>query len=256
MKSIFLILAIACLSCSSNNHKSIKTKDGLLAKGDVDEQSRFQGLIKFYEPNSHKLVSEAIYKDDRQEGESKFFYPNGKVKVWNEYRDGQAHGFTKHYNEQGELAFEQYFYYGLRVGPSVHFKNNQPQTYTFWSLDKEELFSLNYDSIGTKAINEVNKEFFFFTIKPLELIDNKASKSGRECFLYLPNPPKYTFSYSLCIVNEQYDVLETIRTFDPVQPWNTFLLDTSLTKKGQFLALRLKIDDQVNNADASAFKKL
>jgi antitoxin component YwqK of YwqJK toxin-antitoxin module len=252
---VFIFLYSTVVGCNNTKTRSIQLANQV-AEGNISKDSTYEGLIKFYDKNNRQLLSEATYTNNVLEGYRVFYFPNGQKKVEMNYKSGEPLGFTKIYNKQGSLEKEQYFYYGLQVGSSIQYANETPKQYFFYSFDDALLFHLDYDSIGSKRIDELQEKFFFFRKKDLQLFDFKSNEHKVEYFIYLISPPKYKFTYSLCQIDSSFKVLETMQTFDSGRMWETFLVDPTKQTGETFLALRLRIEDQINGADMTTFKKL
>ena len=61
------------------------------------------GEFKFYERISGLLSHTGEYKNGIKEGNWKFYYPSGKLKVHNLYSNGSRNGIAIAYNEKGAI---------------------------------------------------------------------------------------------------------------------------------------------------------
>lgn len=256
MRVLFFLLFFSLILGCRNDEKKNVLLDDQVAEGNISKDTTYEGLIKFYDTKHHKLVSEAIYKNNVLEGRRVIYFPDGKKQVELDYENGEPLGFTTIYKEDGKVKTKQYFYYGLQVGPSIQYNHNLPKEYNFYSFDGKNLFHLDYDSIGKRRMDELQGMFFFFHRKDLQLLDFNAAKNKTEYFIYLVNPPKYKFAYSLCRIDSSYKVMDTLQTFDSGKVWETFFIDSSVQQRNSILALKLRIEDSVNGENMTMFKRL
>jgi hypothetical protein len=199
----------------------------------------------------------ANYKAGVLDGKKTDYYANGKIHSHLYYENGKINGETKIYDSSGNISETQTIYFDLRVGPSIEYKSNQISQYYFYSLENKELLHIDYDSIQRKKIEQLNDtRFFFWHLNDYNTSESPLPKT--ELFLYLPNPPKLNFKYSLCIVDNKYNIKQTTKEFAPNKSWETITLDYSVLKSGESFAIRLTIDNEFDNDDriANMFKRL
>lgn len=248
-------LLIACIASITliycNNKKSIFLENDIRAEGNILNDSIFQGLIKFYDTRTNKLVSQTEYDKGLENGLSTSFYPNGNISSEMNYKDGKLSGYSKFYDSSSKLSNIQYSYYDLNVGPLISFKDGKPSTFDFYSFDNELLFSLRYDSIGSKRITDLKKDFFFFK-KTNVLIDSNAKN---EYLIYLVNPPNYHFQYSLCVVNDSFEIIKRLKIFNESNVWEHFDINPTQLRTNHHFVLKLELADSINGR-AILFKKL
>jgi hypothetical protein len=188
-------------------------------------------------------------------GENKEYYPNGVLKIDGYYSDGKKNGYVSFFDSTGTLLSKRYYYYGILVGPSIDYKDNEPTEYSFNSLDNRPLFYINYDSIKGMNIEDLQKGYIYFDIyQKADVITKKNVR--KEYRLYLISPPKFRFAYALCIIKEKYQVVQEIKQFDNAKIWDTFETDHTLLAPGQTFAIRLFIDDDTNQQALGMFKKI
>jgi hypothetical protein len=80
------------------------------------------------------------------------------------------------------------------------------------------------------------------------------TKPEAELFLYLPNPPKLNFKYSLCIIDNKYDIKQTVKEFATNISWDTVNLEYSILKTNESFAIKLTVDN--DDKPAVMFKRL
>jgi hypothetical protein len=143
------------------------------------------------------------------------------------------------------------------VGNNINFLNDRPNKYYFYSLDDDILFYLNYDSIKGKRLIDLQSNYFFFRKSDYELTgENEYQTKGMELFLYTPNPPKFDFRYSLVLIDSSYKVLLVLKEFDNTLPWSAFDLTKNLETANAKLAIKLRIEDSINDQKMTFWKKL
>jgi len=130
MKIITIIstmLFLCCLVCCTSNNTSKSTltniekealKKGveLVDKTEYNEDSTFKviyqiekntgkkyGIYKEYNVATNNLIAERNYKEDKQEGVEKIYFPNGQVDGEFNYKNGVHDGTFKYYYEDGTL---------------------------------------------------------------------------------------------------------------------------------------------------------
>ncbi len=242
-------------SCRAKKTRRILTDD-VYAEGNISPDSIYSGRIKFYDTATINLVQESNYDNGILHGPRTDYHPNGKIKLKGMYRDGKKYGLVKFYDTDGRLATEQYFYYDLVVGPTIEYKNKEPRFYYFSSIENRDLFFIDYDSIQGKKIEEIQESFFFYNIYETSENFEDTSNIKKEYFLYLLNPPKFKFSYSLCIIKNNYDIIKEVVKFGKEKIWDTFVVSRRDLKENEIYALKLEVDDPSMEEFAVMFKKL
>ena len=241
-----IITFIACKREKANpkiKSRRVTTGD-VIAEGEISSDTVFNGLIKFYDTSTNKLAIEAFYKNGKPNGKRKDYYLNGKVKDIAYYENGKQNGTVSYFDSLGRLTSKQDFYYGLKVGSSIEYKNEKPSKYYFYSFDNEQLFYTDYDSVYHTNLKKINDDNFFFwhidSVATIRTTDRKSE--GDECFIYLINPPNFNFTYSLCLINSKDSILRVEKKFDTGRIWDTFFLEPTKLVIGERFALRLSFD--------------
>ena len=258
MRKILIPLLISSLiliiGCKSKNKKRVLI-DSVYAEGNISGDTILNGRIKYFDTLTNKLSWEANYDKSILHGQETEYYKNGKIKVQGNFRDGKKNGLVKFFDSTGLIQSEQFYYYGLIAGPSTDFKKGEPSEYYFYSLDNKSLFHLNYDSIVGKKIETVQRGFFYYNVYKKDDAFTH-SKPKTEYLLYLISPPKFRFAYSLCILKGKYETVQEIRTFDNSKAWDSFEIDKATLKTGEQFAIRLTIDDDINQQGVEMFKRI
>jgi len=249
---IFLLTLI--FSCDENRSTlKIKTRkviiEDVIAEGDISSDTILNGFIKFYDTTTKRLVIEAFYKNGKLNGKRKDYYLNGKYKNIGYYENGKQSGTVSYFDTTGRLTLKQDFYYDLKVGSNIEYKNEKPSEYYFTSFDNEVLFHIDYDSIYNREIQKINDDhFFFWHINQVSTITSTDKKlESKECFIYLINPPDFNFEYSLCIIDNKDSILRTEKVFDKSKIWDTFIIDPTRLKAGERFTLRLAFERDRND---------
>lgn len=250
------MVAIFLISCDGDKKQSIKIGDEL-AEGFITKDTVFDGLIKFYDINSHKLKRQCVYSNGVENGEQINYYKNGKIADKIFYENGKLNGFATVFDSSGNILNKDFFYYDIKVGPSIDFSNNRVSKYWFYSLDGNLLFYLDYDSrLHSKRITDVQPDYFFYKIKDYsELTESGFSSDQEQYFIYTPNPPDYNFRYSMVAIDSSYKTETVLANFDNTRPWSTFSSEDQI-KTSQKLAVKLLIYDSIAGGDITMFKIL
>lgn len=257
-KYITAIFLLFFVSCHPANNKRIAV-DELIAEGNISKDSTYNGVIKFYDSSTDRLVSQATYRNDTLDGERIEYYSNGKQSAILNYSEGKENGYTILYDSLGTIQEKQFYYYGLRVGPSISYKSGQPNEFRFFSFDNFLLFYINYDSIKNKRIGDWQDNFFYINKSQTFEINSGLSFDStqlkNEYFIYLIEPLGYNFIYSLCIIDNTYKVYETLTTMKTSNHWETFTIDTASEIGDKVYAIKLDVFKE-KELLATLFKKL
>ena len=248
----FLFAVLLFVVCSCSTKKELKSQkiiqDDLIITGNINPI--YNGFITFHDLKSGVLVQESFYENGRLNGISKTYNEKGSIKEIVNYKNDTIHGNVFYYDTFGILENVTNFFYGLRVGPSSTFRNGILSQYTFYSFDNIPLYSINYDSINTKSLAEVNDGFFLLSY-------NSTTNRGLKYIVFNVSPPKYKCNYYLVKTNKQKKVLNTIDSFDIKGIWFTFFInEDSLKNENEYYAIQLRVIDSINNKDFDALKLL
>lgn len=132
-KNIFLLIIAVTAFCmteecqqtttSVSNTELVETRD----ETNNQVKERFfrrkndfakEGLLERFDSQG-KIIESAVYKNDKMEGEHKFYFSNGTVESVEYYRDGVIDGDYLKYYENGTLALKQVFKAGILEGESL-----------------------------------------------------------------------------------------------------------------------------------------
>lgn len=247
----FSLLFLILLTIACREHKTsqrILAKD-VYAEGDISLDTVYNGLIKFYDTATNKLVIEAFYKNGKLDGKRSNYYLNGSLQSVLHYESGKQNGNASYFDSTGQVESKQDFYYDLEAGSKIQYKKGKPDKYYFTSFDHNDLFYLDYDSVYNIAIEKLNDSGFFFwhvnDIATFTTTNNILTQ--KEGFIYIIDPPGFHFEYSLCVINNKDSVLRIEKLFSPSKIWDSFIFDPSTLKTTERFALRLEFDRTYNN---------
>ena len=82
-----------------------------------------EGLYQRFSPEG-ALLEEAHYVADSQEGERKYFFPNGKIESVERYQNNKITGKYQAFYEGGQLKIEQDYVNGALNGLSIRYYPN------------------------------------------------------------------------------------------------------------------------------------
>lgn len=252
-----ILISLYCsFSCKYQHQKEIYVNH-LRVVGNIGSDSLYNGNIKFYDSTSGKLVEEATYKDGQLNGRRVIYLPTGKPSVVSQYENGKQNGYADYFDSVGQLTTRDYFYYNVRVGPSIIFNSGHPFIYDFYAFDNNLIYSLNYDSLASNLI--VNLQKSFFHLVPYDTVNyfNDGNASNYRLFLlYLINPPKYDFKYDIVLTDSTYKIIKILDDLQNTSPFSFFRIPIS-SEKNYFYAVRLRVVDSSNKKnDYLMFKKI
>jgi hypothetical protein len=193
MKRFFFFGLISLFSCKEDKNEKIVTiqKGDTILKGHITNDTLYNDTIKYYNLNND-LISVKVFKNGKEDGVSTDFYPNGKTMVTTSYSNGKKNGYNIYYDSLGQPFYKDFYYYDLIVGPICYFdKQGNPKRYFFSNLQNENLLHIDYEKWD--GIKEIYSNCINFTFNNIKLDTTKEII----LFLYLVNPPKFSFKYSI-----------------------------------------------------------
>ena len=239
----------------TKREKILLINDHIKAVGIIGTDTSYEGMIKFYDINSNRLLYSSNYKNNILDGEQVTYYTNGKPRTIQKYSNGEINGYTSFYDSIGNLFSKQYSYYGIKAGHHINFYLNAPKEYGFYSLENELLFYINYDSLKKHKITELEESYFFYNARSFSNLSESEVNRKREFFLYLLNPPKFKFEYSIVQIDSNYNVITIDKVLDNAKIWSKFSINKE--SPDTISAVRLVIiDSSRNNEKNTMFKKL
>ena len=129
-------------SCQRKNEKSITFSDGKRAVGNISEDSIFNGLIKYYDKNTGKILEKTEFFNGIRDGLSYGFDQNEKVEFICKYEKGKLNGNVYFFDSLGQLTNTEHYYEGLRLGSKIKYVKNEPKIYEFIDLEESSLLKI------------------------------------------------------------------------------------------------------------------
>lgn len=190
---LFIIICLISISCNEKQKKnfvSIKKQD-MIVKGDITNDTIYNDTIYYYN-NTYNLIKKEYYKNNKREGASTEYYTNGKPNIITFYSDGLKNGYNSYYDSMGNCFYKDFFYYDLIVGPIIYFeKNGTPKRFFFANLQNETLLYINY--LDWHGVKDIYSNCINFSTN----IQKNNSAKEVSILLYIINPPKFIFEYSI-----------------------------------------------------------
>lgn len=194
MKATFIsFLFVLCIACKNNSRKKIVTvnKDGLTVKGYIVNDSIFDDTVYYYDARE-QLVRKEYFQSGKLEGHSIEFYANGKMRSLFSYTSSIRNGVNGYYDSSGRIVYRDFYYYGVPVGPITLFDEKEsPKRFFFINFQNETLMDIDYRNwLGVSTIygNCINYTYG---------MQRRDTTREVSLFLYLINPPKFKFEYSI-----------------------------------------------------------
>lgn len=195
---IFLVSIIFFCTCKENSKRKYKTitRNGITTKGYVLNDSLFEDTVFYYSQNDILLRKE-FFKNGIKEGLSTEYYPNGIPRMQTYYSAGLKNGENSYFDTLGKCFYKDNYYYGLVVGQIIYFDSTEsPKRYFFANLQNETLFDIEYKS--WKGISDFVSNCINYTFH----IQRSDTTHEGSLLLYLINPPKFSFKYSIFKINK------------------------------------------------------
>ena len=251
-----LLLSLLLLQCKLQKNQPHFIDGGKLrVEGTFENDSLYNGKMKFYDNASGKLLYECEYKKGILNGERMDYFNNGVVSSKVLYENNKLNGYVYLYDTLGSLLSKQFYFHDLIVGPRITFEDKKVKKYSFYSLDNNPLISITYDESKRKKINNMGLGYFYFyKDSSFEVGTNQINEKLKyNYFLYTPNPPEYKFRYSLVVIGDDNKILSTVEAFDTTKQWATFEIKSTDNKK---YALQLILSDSIADGELYMLKEL
>jgi len=193
MKYTLLFFTIMILSCGDSKQDKLVTirTDSLLIKGSRINDSIYNDTVYYYNLNN-TLIRKDYFINNKLEGASIDYFPNGKPKLITHYKDGFKYGYNSYYNSSGNCHYRDFYYFDLTVGPIIFYNDDgSPKKYFFANLENENLLVIDY--LDWQGINQMYSNCINFSSNT----QKRDSTDEVSVLLYLVNPPKFDFKYSV-----------------------------------------------------------
>ena len=214
------------------------------------------GLIKYYDTATNHLVRQATYRNDTIDGEEITYNTNGTILASTPYLNGEQNGYVKIYDTSGSRLQTLYLFHDLVVGPVLEYNNNKLTEYRYHSFDNGLLFQVKYDGTEIDQIKHTSE--LFFVNRNFSATQPNDRQIDHHFFVYVINPPKFDFRYSLCVFDSSTNrIVKTLRKIDKNKIWDDFTIEsTQRNQSNQSFALTLDIykDDTLLRSEINRFK--
>lgn len=249
MKFLFLSITLFLLiSCRDNSLKEIRG-DNFLAIGHFEKDSIYNGEVKFYSINKNILYSVCNYTNGILNGERKEYQSNGTISSITNYKDGLLNGYFTTFDEHGKKLKKEYYYYDIKVGHEFTFSEDTLLKYSFSELTGKTLLELDYNNC---CINLDKTDKFSINSQKIVSTNYGFKQNETEYLLYLPNPPKFEFKYSLSLLDTVKKIIvKDVRVFPTDSIWAKFSISDSSkyqnAKDGLTYVIKLNINYTISN---------
>ena len=238
---IFLLSILSFMGCKENTDRKFKEieKNGITAKGYVINDTLFDDTVYYYNKDN-VVIRKEFFKIGKKYGLSIDYHSNGVPKIQTMYPDGLKNGFNSYFDTAGNCFYrDYYYYYDLVTGPiEFYYENRMPKRFFFVNLQNETLMDIDYNYwAGIKNIvpNCIN---YTYNIQKEDTI-RKAS-----LLLYLINPPRFSFMYSLLELKRKSDEeVSVVHEFENSMPFEN--LSLPLLPDSLYYSIRLAVYDSL-----------
>ena len=185
--SIFLMV-----SCSNKNKLSEISLGGYKVKGNIEvvkNDTIFAGPIEYYD-SSGNLAERSEFHENKRQGLSTAYYPNGKVWQTKTYLDGYENGESITYDILGRITQKANSYYDLDMGSEEFYKYGSLTVYRFLSFEGYPIYRGEYDT--AKGLLETGRLLFY-----VSSYSDSDYKQRIKVFLYLMSPPGKALTYKV-----------------------------------------------------------
>lgn len=251
MKLFFLGLLIFIFSCNSANKREVISiqKNDTIMKGDIINGVFFKDTILYYNM-SNNLIGSAVFENNKYNGFLTSYYPTGTLQKTTNYSNGVKNGFNNYFDSLGNCFYKDFYYFDLLVGPIIYFsKQGEPKIYYFSNLQNETLVKIDYQNWG--GIKDIYSKCINFTSNT----NKEDSVKKISLLLYLINPPKFSFEYSVFKkkVNSEEDFILVEKISDTL-PFIQFTLPS--LPKDETYSIGVDIYDSLLRKETIIYKDL
>ncbi|MBP9855365.1 MAG: toxin-antitoxin system YwqK family antitoxin [Candidatus Omnitrophica bacterium] len=117
------------------------------------DQNLLNGIKKDYYPNG-KLKLEAEYKDGKQNGILREYYENGQLAFIQTIRNGKVSGMVKAYYESGKLKGEVNYVDSLQDGKCIEYYENSKVKEETTFIEGQIINIKKFDEQGNMTLNQ------------------------------------------------------------------------------------------------------
>jgi len=125
---IILLFLSSPLLAQDNQLVKLYNKDSTVVSTGVVSNQQRQGLWKYFDAKTNKLITEGNFEDNVQDGKWTTYHPDGKKRMELEYKNGKLFGPAKIYDADGYLKRDLTFQDSVLIGNFVEYygKTGQP----------------------------------------------------------------------------------------------------------------------------------
>lgn len=248
----YLILFLLVLGCKEKSrfNKSIQRGD-LIITGHFLNDTILDDTIS-YSILDGKLIRKEFYVNGKQNGWQIMFYSNRSIKAYELFENGLKNGDSYYFDTLGRLVYSDFSYYNLTVGPVIFYDTSgNPNKYFFSNLQNEDLLVIDYKN--WKGVSSIVSSCINFTSNKIKLEDGS---SGIQIILYMINPPRLSFEYSvvkskLNNADKGFTTLQTVKKDFPFKVLELPLLDSL-----EEYSIMLTVYDSLINKKTVIYKSL
>lgn len=246
------LFLFVCCNDEKNNIQEIAIKKGdTLLKGTYFGDTLLHGEVSYFSSDGLNLLGTQMYKFGKLEGPAIELYENGNKRQLTYYSNGLKNGKNRYFDNSGHLFYENYYYYNLVVGPITFYDSiGNPRKFYFSNLQNEDLLIIDYKD--WKGVSESCKNCISFT----KSFSKRDSVSQIDLLIYLMNPPKLSFSYSLVkkeILQSDDQYIEIMKLSDP-SPFLNITLNAPL--KSEIYSVKLFVYDSLKDKRTVIYQDL
>ena len=240
----FIVIICLFYSCARNNNKKIVTiqKDNVIIKGNIINDTLFNDTILYYDL-TNRLIASKVFKDGLLNGNSTE-YLDSLTRI-TDYSNGLKNGFTSYLYLSGKIKYTAYYYYGLTVGPIEFFdQNGKINSYYFADFQNHTLLHVDYKN--WKGLKDIDTKCTNFTTNIIKV----DSTDMLSIFLYLIDPPRFSFNYSVVKRKNGYSYEEVKKI-----PNNSFytIIELPILPDNEEYAIGLDIYDSITNKQETIY---
>lgn len=250
---MFIIL-LSLISCK-RTQRSVVLGD-LTAVGSITSDTVYDGLIKFFDTKSNRLVSAINYKKGIMEGVRIDYNNNGTIRSTLIYRNGETDGEAVFYDSTGQIVIKRFYSKGIRIGNEVKFRNKIEKYYSFFNLEGKKIFEIDYDSLVKKPIDQLQEGFFYYSTYSYPDTSIFNHEPNAQILLYIMSPPRLKFEYSIVRTSDYKNniFINEIKNTKPYQIISIPMREVIFQPEN--LRLMLTIFDSTRNDKIIAYKKI
>ena len=119
MKYIFALVTGFFLShmvSAQNQAVSVFNSDSTIMGTGVLINNQMDGLWKFMDPKSDRLLQQGNFEKGEKEGTWVVYYPNNQKQLEAEYRNNRLNGAYREYDSEGALVSEKIYKDSVQIG--------------------------------------------------------------------------------------------------------------------------------------------